>query len=265
MYRTRIPSQGKRVPLKVRHLWTGDENVLSSSGSRLLLLDLQLHNFGRMLNDLGDKRNMTRPNFTQNALRDPYNAASYPIFLDDINPGAAANRVYVTYPENTNIFPRAIRWPIGLDHTEHSMQLPTDEVDDEHVVRVPKALKVFTSFLLPGEKHDDKQCGCHDPTGDTRSRSEIDSEERSKLLTARLRIRVGDGELGKVDHVREDVDGRANDHRPARCLMKRDVLVEGYKRIERGATKEGDEVPADGEQDEYDINMKHERSRSSSS
>jgi len=65
--------------------------------------------------------------------------------------------------------------------------------------------------------------------------------------------------------VREDVYGRANDQRPTRRLVECQVLVEGYERIERGATKERDEVPADGEQDEYDINVKHERSRSSSS
>ena len=56
------------MPLKVRHLGTTDENILSSPRRRLLLFDLQLHNVGRMLNYFRYVRNMTRPNFAQNAL-----------------------------------------------------------------------------------------------------------------------------------------------------------------------------------------------------
>ena len=152
-----------------------------------------------------------------------------------------------TYPENTNVFPRAEWWPVGLDHTEHPMQLPADEVDDKKMVRVPKALKICTTLLLQSEKDDQEQCGRHDPPGNSRPRCEIDHEERSKPLTASLRISVGDGKFGKVEHVRDDVNGCPNDHRPGRRLVERDILVKRYERVKRGAAKEGDEVPADGE------------------
>ena len=70
------------MPLKVRHLGTADENILSSPRRRLLLFDLQFYNVGRMLNHFRYIRNMTRPNFAQNALCDPNNAAGEPIALD---------------------------------------------------------------------------------------------------------------------------------------------------------------------------------------
>ena len=96
-------------------------------------------------------------------------------------------------------------------------------------MRIPKALKIGTTLLLQGEKDDEKQCSRHDPPSNTRSGGEIDLEERSELLTAILRVSVGDGELDKVDHVRGDVNDRANDNRPGRRLVERDILVKGYE------------------------------------
>ena len=145
------------------------------------------------------------------------------------------------------------------------MQLPADEVDDKKMVRIPKALKIGTTLLLQGEKDDEKQCGRHDPPSNTRPRREIDLEERNKLLTAVLRISVSNGELDKVDHVRDDVNDRSNDHRPGRRLVERDILVKWYERIKGCTTKERDKVPADGEKYEYNIDMKHERGPSGKS
>ena len=43
--------------------------------------------------------------------------------------------------------------------------------------------------------------------------------------------------------------------------MEGDIFVEGNIMVERRATDQGDEVAADGEQDEYDIDMQNESGR----
>jgi hypothetical protein len=82
-------------------------------------------------------------------------------------------------------------------------------------------------------------------------------------LTTRFRTGVDDCELGKIEHVRDDVYSRANDYGPGRCLVECDVLVKRHKRIQRGTTKERDKIPADREENKDDINVKHERWRTS--
>jgi hypothetical protein len=55
-----------------------------------------------------------------------------------------------------------------------------------------------------------------------------------------------------------DVEGGEEDDGPCGCLVEGDVLVEGDEVVERRATEEGDEVAADGEEDEDDVDMKDE-------
>ena len=76
-----IPSESERVPLEVRDLRAAQENVLASASGRLLLLDLDFHDFRRMLNDLRDVCPVTRADFTKNTLVDPDNSTDEPVAL----------------------------------------------------------------------------------------------------------------------------------------------------------------------------------------
>jgi hypothetical protein len=69
------------MPLEVRYLGAVDEDVLPCPRGGFLLLDLQLHDIGRMLDDLGDVGDMTRAHLAQDALNNPDNASNYPVAL----------------------------------------------------------------------------------------------------------------------------------------------------------------------------------------
>lgn len=69
------------MPLEVRDFRAGQEDVLTSAGLRLLLLDLKLHDFRRVLNDLRDVSAVTRADLTQNALGDPDDTTDEPVAL----------------------------------------------------------------------------------------------------------------------------------------------------------------------------------------
>jgi len=87
-----------------------------------------------------------------------------------------------TYPENTDIIEGAIRWPIGLDHAEHTMQLPASEENDKQMVGVPKPLKVGAATLLDGIPDHDAKCNGHDPAGGARAGGKVCGEEGDDLF-----------------------------------------------------------------------------------
>lgn len=76
-----IPGQRERVPLEVRNLGARKEDILASSGCSLLLLDLNLHDVGRVLDNLGDVCIMARANFAEDTFRNPNNTSNEPIAL----------------------------------------------------------------------------------------------------------------------------------------------------------------------------------------
>jgi hypothetical protein len=78
-----LGSGGERegVPLEVRNLGARDEDVLTSSDGGLLLLNLELHDLGRVLNDFGNVSPMTRSDFTQDPFGDPNQSTDEPIAL----------------------------------------------------------------------------------------------------------------------------------------------------------------------------------------
>ena len=92
------------------------------------------------------------------------------------------------------------------------MQLPANEENNEQVVRVPEPLEMSTATFLQSEPHHDAKSGGHDPSGSTRACSKVGGEEGDDTLAGRLRIGIGHGELGKVHHVSDNVDGRTNDN-----------------------------------------------------
>jgi len=69
------------MPLEVRNLGAAQEDVLTSSSSGLLLLDLNLHDVGRVLDDLGNIGIVAGTNFTEDTLRNPNNTSNEPIAL----------------------------------------------------------------------------------------------------------------------------------------------------------------------------------------
>jgi hypothetical protein len=75
------PGEGERVPLVVRDFGAVDEDVLPSAGGRLLFLDLDLHDVGRVLYNFGNVGNVARAHFTEDTLVDPDNATNKPVTL----------------------------------------------------------------------------------------------------------------------------------------------------------------------------------------
>ena len=143
------------------------------------------------------------------------------------------------------------------------MQLPVDEEHDEEVVRVPEPLEVRAAALLNREPHHNAQRGGHDPASGTWASDEVRGDERDDLLAGRLRVGVDHGELGEVDHVRDDVDDGEDDDGPGDGLVERDVLVEGDDLVQGRAAEDRDEVAAHREEDERDVDVQHERGRTS--
>jgi hypothetical protein len=81
IYEPVLPCQGKRVPLPIRELGAVDENVLPGAGLGLFLLDLELHHFRRVLDNLGKIGDVARAHFTENTLINPDNPAYDPVPL----------------------------------------------------------------------------------------------------------------------------------------------------------------------------------------
>lgn len=171
----------------------------------------------------------------------------------------------IAYPEDTDRVERAVGRSVRLDHAEHTVQLPADEEDDEQVVRIPEPLETSTATLLHGIPNHDTESGSHDPSSCTRTGSKVGKEESHDSLAGVLRIRVNHGEFSKVDHVSTNMDSTTDDNRPGSCLVESDVLVEWNDIIEGCATKERDEVTADREKDESNVNVEDQSSRTGNS
>lgn len=79
----RLPGEGEWMPLEVGNFRARQEDVLASTGGSLFLLDLELHNVGRVLNDLVDIGPVPRADFTKDTLEDPDDAANEPVALSN--------------------------------------------------------------------------------------------------------------------------------------------------------------------------------------
>lgn len=69
------------MPLEIGNFGAGDEDVLSGPSGCFVLLDLNLHHVGRVLDHLGDIRPVTRTDLTEDALPDPDDTADKPVTL----------------------------------------------------------------------------------------------------------------------------------------------------------------------------------------
>jgi hypothetical protein len=135
------------------------------------------------------------------------------------------------------------------------MELPADEENDEEVMGIPEVLEVGTFPFLHGEVDHDGKADGHNPPGSAGPGGKVGLKEGGELCATRLCGSVGERELGKVDHVRSNMHDSAEDNRPGGGLMKGDVLIKWNELVKGCATKERDEVAADGEKDEDDINI----------
>ena len=73
------------MPLEVGDFRAAEEDILTSTGRALVLLDLHLHDLRRVLDDLGNVGPVTRAHFTKNALIDPDNTSDEPIALSNLH------------------------------------------------------------------------------------------------------------------------------------------------------------------------------------
>ena len=69
------------MPLKVGDLRAAKEDVLAGASSRLLLLDLELHDVGRVLDNLGDVGAVAGANLTKDTLECEDQATDKPVTL----------------------------------------------------------------------------------------------------------------------------------------------------------------------------------------
>lgn len=181
--------ESERMPLPIRELGAGQKDVLSSSGLGLLLLDLNFHNFARVLDNLRDICIVSRADFTENTFDDEDDTTGKPVPPEDTDDVIAADVV------------------VWFDHAEHAMKLPADEEDDEEMVSVPKLLESTirtTSFLFHRKPNHNAKRGSHDPTSDTSSSSKVEFEELNNRAGFGCR-REGNCQSGKVVHVGDDM------------------------------------------------------------
>ena len=136
----RSTGQSERVVLPQRDGGAAEENVLSGARLGVLLLDLDLADVARVLDDLGNVRLVPAANLAGNALSQINVPAVHPVLPENSN-GRCAN----AGAEGRNV---------RLDHAEGTVDRPEEEEDDEHVVSVPEALVVGSAgFLDRGAQH----------------------------------------------------------------------------------------------------------------
>lgn len=109
--------KGKRMILPQAHLGAAEEDVLSCPGLRMLLLDLNLADIARVLNNLGDVCLVSPADLASNSLRKVDISSVHPVLPEDADGRGADGHA---------------EWrKVGLDHTECAMDRPEEEEDDE--------------------------------------------------------------------------------------------------------------------------------------
>lgn len=182
---------------------------------------------------------MSRPDFTKDTLDDEDYATREPVPPEDTDNVVAADAV------------------VRLNHAEHTVELPTDEEDDEEMVGIPKLFESSvgtTTTLLHGEPDHYTECSGHDPSSDTGARRKIEGKEFDDWMGCGV-LGEEDGEHRKVVHMRYDVHYREEHDGPSSGDMELDVVVKGDNVIEWRLAKKGDKVAAYWEEDESNIDM----------
>lgn len=149
----------------------------------------------------------------------------------------------------------AVGRKVGTNHAEGSVDGPHDEEEDEEVVRVPEALIVCAARLLDGGENNGHQGDKHDVSRPSGSGDQVGEEEADEAQVVRGR------ETAQVDPVGDGVDPGEEDDGPGDKHVEGDVLVELDNAVQRGSAQQRDEVPADGEEDEGNVEVEDQGSR----
>lgn len=199
--------------LPQRHLGAAKEDVLSGSRLRVFLLDLDLADVARMLDDLRDVGLVASSQLTSDPLRQVYVATPRPELPEDPD-GAGADR-------------NAEGGEVGLDHAEGTVDRPEKEENDEHVVRIPESLVVRSSRLLVRCHHHAAERDQHDIPRPTRARRQVGHQPSVETQV------VLAGDQPEVDPMGDRVDPGEEEDRPSRRDVEGDVLVELYDSVQR--------------------------------
>lgn len=192
-----------------------------------------------MLDDLGDVRLVSSADLARDALGQVDKAAVYPVLPEDAYGGRADGD--------------AEGRRVGLDHAEGAVDGPEDKEHDEHVVRVPEALVVGAPRLLDRRQHHAHERHEHDVPAPPGTRRQVGGE---KSVEAEV---VLGRDLREVVPVRDGVDPGEEDDGPRRRDVEGDVLVKLDDAVQRRLPGDRDEGPADGEENQGDIDMEDER------
>ena len=142
------------------------------------------------------------------------------------------------------------------------MQLPASEEDDEKVVGIPKLFETSVGLspaLLDSKPNHNAEGGGHDPAGDTGSGREVENKELNRSRRRIWKRRVNGCEPAEVPHVGCNVDCGEDNDGPCSRNVELDVIIKRNDIVQWGLAEEGDEVPANWEQDEDNIEMEDER------
>lgn len=196
-------------------LRAAQEDVLSSTGLGVLLLDLNFANVAGVLDDLGDIRLVSSSYFTGNSLGQVRKSTIHPVLPEDTDTVAEGRKV-------------------GLNHAEGSVDGPEDEEDDEQMVHVPETFEVGATSLLRSRDSDRHERSQHNVTTPSRSSCKVGKDKAHESQV------IGSRKLGKVVPMGDSVDPREEDDRPGDQLVEGDVLVERNNVVQRRTTSHGD-------------------------
>lgn len=126
------------------------------------------------------------------------------------------------------------------------MELPCEEEDEEEVMTIPEPLKVGTSAFLHCKPNHDSKTDSHNPPSRTRTSSKVCPQKNEDAFPSSRGIGIRHSEFLEVAHVSSDVDDCEHNYGPRCRLVEGDAFVKWNELIQRGATKEGDEVATDG-------------------
>lgn len=183
-----------------------------------------------MLNHLRHIRLMAAPNLPRCALRKVRESTIHPVL-----------------PKDTDTI--AERRKVRLNHAERSVDRPENEEDDEQMVRIPEAFELRATMLLSSRPAHGCQRDEHNVAAPSGSRGEIGDEEADEAEAVDL------GEDPEISPMGDGVEPGEEEDGPADELVEGDIFVEGNDAVEWGATRHGDQVSADGEQDESYVHV----------
>lgn len=155
--------------------------------------------------------------------------------------------IHPVLPKDTDAI--AERCKVRLNHAKRSVDRPENEEDDEQMVRIPEAFELRATMFLSSRPAHGRQRDEHNVAAPSGARGEIGDEEADEAEAVDL------GEDPEISPMGDGVEPGEEEDGPADELVEGDIFVEGNDAVEWGATRHGDQVSADGEQDESYVHV----------